>query len=444
MALWLGFDHIPNNTKKELKSFLADLKKRVKDNSIYFYFAPAYDYAKASGRLQIKITNPDVFQDVSSHFKTKYSLKFLQGKKWVSGPNKEGLNFEFYRSKGLRGTGKLPRVGEKLTSPSTAQQEKGTIVYFREKFKGKNPTLKQISDEIGYAFDDDWFHNFEEQYKALIRGKGTQAFNSRTTIHLDSDKRDTTPKLILNIAKKLGLSDSKDNWNPADIWLLNISENDIRKQTQTFKDLAGYNQWLVEKFDKNELVGVSLKKVGKNSKGKYSVISNDNLPVADLTFSRTIFNSMATNFIYEVKGNLSGLQFRVGYKAGDVTSEKDLKVYIEGRMKGTQVQLGAVSAKLFPNLASQGGFNIEEARRAILKEPEKNFYKYLKRLERARGIQWENKELPEKSLQVKAAAFLLFYLCIFIFHKNEKEFLRDCYYSAIKLNRFSSIHCKLS
>ena len=47
------------------------------------------------------------------------------------------VNIALTPSGGIRGTGKLPRKGEAVTIPSTAEQENGTIAYFSSMFKNK-------------------------------------------------------------------------------------------------------------------------------------------------------------------------------------------------------------------------------------------------------------------------------------------------------------------
>jgi len=73
---------------------------------------------------------------------------------------------------------------------------------------------------------------------------------------------------ISNAAKKLireaGFTMGLDKWNPADIWL--VKPNLIAHNFGQYKSILELNQFLLEKFNNKEIIGVSLKQVGKTAK----------------------------------------------------------------------------------------------------------------------------------------------------------------------------------
>lgn len=248
--------------------------------------------------------------------------------------------------------------------------------------------------------------------------------------------------------KKVGLKDSKDNWNPADIWSMSISKDKLISETEHIQTLCEYNSYLKEKFHKNEIVGISLKKIDIKKKAKLEIVTTDNLPHVDLSPRRVLLNPFSKNFIFETHGNVTGFNIRTGYKAGTIKSEGDIRIYLEGRMKNSKVQLGAVSAKLFAKIADDLGFNIASYKKTIFSMNEKELkdefsilIKYIQ--ENCNFVVLDLIDIEEKSpteLQYKSAIMMMYYLKIL---SSGKEILKDCYYSAQKKNEFSSIHLKV-
>jgi|TARA_B110000908_G_C10218189_1_gene433863 hypothetical protein len=416
----------------ELKRFLAKLEK-VADYEVV-YIEPNYDFRKANSRLVIKITDKSAIPKIAAD-KNIAGYGFTpSGDKYVSS---KLVNVALTPSGGVRGTGKLPRKGEAVTIPSTAEQESGTISYFAAAFKNKKIDLKKISDEVGYPFAADWMHNFEQQYRAFSSNMGT-GFNKHK-IYLDSEKNDSN--ILFNLAKKFGLKDLKDNWNPSDIWIMSLNRSQVIAQTKDVTSLLEFNAWMVDKYESKEIVGVSLKKVSANKTGKFQTVSTLELPDVDVTVSRVLFDPFQKNFILETDGNIKGFNLRVGYKAATVSRDSDIRIYLEGRQKGAAVQLGAVSAQLFPDLAAKNGFIIPSDKQKILNDPMKYLNTTLPKLLKNPVVVDKVSPFPDSEIALKAGAFLTYYLEILL--NSDPDILKSCYYSSTKTNDFSSIHCKL-
>lgn len=438
---WASFDDLPSSIETKLSSFLTALKAELGLNSEYVYINDKnkntknnFNFKSAKKVLQIKFTDkklPEKISKLSSMRKYGFSKV---GANYVS---TKLVKVSLEPSGGMRGSGRLPRKGEVLKNPTTEQHEKGTIVYFEGARNRRKPTLEEISTEVGFNFTEDWYYSFEQQYSAYVKALGTPVGN----IYLDSEKNDSD--MIVKIAKSLGLKDEKNNWNPADIWIMNgITGAQIKLDTEDFANLAEYNGYLEEKFESKEIIGVSLKTVTKPKKGKLEIIKAVDLPIVDLEKGETIFNPYAKNFIFKTSGDPDGYQIRVGYKSGTITSEKDILIYLEGRMQSSTVQLGAVSAKFFKEIAKSKGFDIVKDRREILQDPLKYLNRELPSILKNSKVLDKSEEMPEDEMRIKAGAFLTYFMKLML--SLDQEDLKSCYYSSIKKNKFSSIHAKIS
>ena len=390
--LWLGFEHLPTAMNPELKRFITRLKKHADDDVIYI--EPKYDFKKASTQLIIKVTDKQLIPKLAVN-KDLVGYGFIKkGEKFVSS---KLVNIALVPSGGMRGSGRLPKKGEKVANPSTAEQEAGTIAYFETAFKGKKLTLKQVSEKVGFDFSPEWMHNFEQQYIAFSKNFGNFP---KHKIYLDSEKNDSN--VLFNLAKRFGLKDLKDNWNPADIWIMSINKAQVIKQTKDVTSLHEFNAWLADKYESKEILGVSLKKISKNKTAKVETVSTSDIPDVDL---------------------------------------KPMRVYLEGRQKGSDVQLGSVSAQLFPELASKNGFDLKADKTKILNDPMKYLNTTLPKLLKKSFVIDKVSPFPTSEVQLKAGAWLTYYLEILA--ESDPDILKSCYYSAIKKNDFSSIHCKV-
>ena len=428
---WLGFEHLPTSINPELRRFLDRLRKIAPNDVIYI--EPKYDFRKATSQLTIKVTDKSLITKLVQH-KDLIGYGFSpSGDKFVTS---KLVNVGLYPSGGMRGSGKLPKKGETLTNPSTAEQEQGTIEYFQAAFKGKKLGREEISKKVGFNFGADWMHNFEQQYGAFVKNMGTFP---ESKVYLDSDKNDSN--ILINLAKKFGLKDSKDNWNPADIWIMSLNRSQVISQTKDITSLHEFNAWLSDKYESREIIGVSLKKISARSVGKFATVSALDLPDVDLKPMRVLFDPFQKNFIFETQGNISGFNLRVGYKAGTISKAGDIRVFLEGRQKGSDVQLGAVSALLFPQLASANGFDIPSDKTKILNDPMKYLNTTLPKLLKNSVVVDKVSPFPTSPVQIQAGAFLTYYLEILL--SSNPNIFKSCYYSSIKKNDFSSIHCKI-
>ena len=183
----------------------------------------------------------------------------------------------------FQATGKLTDSSGKSISEATMteMQELGSAFVFRrainenvswnnvEALKADDVTMNGIKDiwkKVGKVneVDDTWIENFYKQQKALIKKIGKPNFT-------EFNRNGGFMEFISNLVKKhYGIS-GKDNWNPADIWLI----QDERKWTSMIKEavesgrkgrspaktVQELNAIMRMLFKARQVFGVSLKKV---------------------------------------------------------------------------------------------------------------------------------------------------------------------------------------
>ena len=429
---WYGYEHIIK-MKVEASEF-ASIIKKLKLSDDHIYFEPKYDYKKHDKQLQIKITNIDTMKKILD--KTPEYQWEGDGTNYKSQTKK----IKLYLSGGMRGSGILSKFGKVDKNPTTEQQESGTIEYI--KLKIENTSDEEIRDSliksIGFEFNEEWIWNFEEHFKAISSFLGISIL-SKSNIYLDSKKNDSN--ILLKLAKKFGLKDSKDNWNPSDIWIMNIKSSQIEKDTKDFINLEQFNGYLKDKFMTKEIVGVSLKKINFKKSGKYTVVGDSERPtISNLRISDIIYKVGDRNFILKTHGDIDGFNIRAGYKASSIESEKNINIFLEGRMKNSKVQLGAISKMLIRGIFSDNEYDIDSYKTKIFSEPRKYFNKFKNELH-GTNISIIG-DAPEEDIKLKYTTYLLFFM--YVIHKLEnKNILEQFYFSSTKMNTFSSIHLKV-
>ena len=168
--------------------------------------------------------------------------------------------------------------------------------------------LKLIYDWL--KGDDVWFQTTIETaeiiYKEKLRGT-TKNWN----FHRDSTFMNSIYKLFQTNLKELntiGLRISGDKWNPGDIWI--SAEN----QFPTKKDLPSVdkmNNYLLEKYTNADIMGISLKKLGKNP--RYDTYNLPNQKI-DFAFKKIVPPKTGTNskdMYVEVGKNVGDMKIQI-------------------------------------------------------------------------------------------------------------------------------------
>lgn len=192
---WLGFSDVPEDIDEKLNKFLSVMEKLVHPHEDTIYIEPNYDFTKNNKSLLLKISDESIIDKIVNGL-SKYNFE-----KSTKGYNSKSIvKVSINLTGGDRGSGVLPRKGQEgETTPSTEQQEAATVFILNSFIEGKEVSIDEINENIGYEFDDSWMHTFNEQLSAL---KNTDIFSTLPKIHLDSDKNDSNE--IVYMAKKSG------------------------------------------------------------------------------------------------------------------------------------------------------------------------------------------------------------------------------------------------
>ena len=158
--------------------------------------------------------------------------------------------------------------GSKMDAKATALQENATR-YYCEKFieTGKPPPLVDIA-KIYPDVDDEWEETFALQASSLkVWLRGNKGYRYSRDIGI--------MPTIENVAlQKCGVR-AKDNWNPADIYIVKKRiEPTIVREIKDIGNLSidkelrldALNEYMRERFITKDLIGISLKKLGKRAR----------------------------------------------------------------------------------------------------------------------------------------------------------------------------------
>lgn len=184
----------------------------------------------------------------------------------------------------------------------TAKQENGSKVYFRKVIEStKSPTESELFSEVTKVYPDlaknaslreIWMSTYAKQGAALKKYLG-----NNKGYNYSRDERDGFMTFIEDIAKGRCGVKTKDNWDPADIYMVRASKerairkhiDEITKASDEMANIYSLNSYMRELIVSKDLVPVSLKAISKTkatadlelsnmgSKGKQKEISFENI-----------------------------------------------------------------------------------------------------------------------------------------------------------------------
>ena len=152
--------------------------------------------------------------------------------------------------------------------------------------------IKKIWKKVGKVnwvddVDDKWLENFYKQQKVLLRKIGRPTFTEfsrdggpKPAYILPGSKRgETFMDWVTKVVKDEFEIGQKDNWNPADIWLIQNEakwKREIMRIWGTRKnskgslesELARFNALFRRLYQTRQIMGISLKKVGSKAEWK--------------------------------------------------------------------------------------------------------------------------------------------------------------------------------
>ena len=351
-------------------------------------------------------------------------------------------------------------IGNK--SPSTAQQE-DAVRYILESGSTGMPTKVAINKAAGFDFGKDWHDSFEKTYAGVLTIIPKNAL-AQYTFYRDSNKKKA--QFLNQITDEKYLPDSKDNWNPADVWAVKTAvesklSTEVNKLYQNLTagkaGIEDLNAFVKKYFDKKDLIGISLKKVAG---AKATVVK---VQVDEKMTSSVKFDGVSSKFVYNVENTYFDALLKFKAYGKDVlyrfrfrprAASGQLKTYGEGQPQDAKVFDGAISSdlvnKLFPKLQEWIRYCETDLKTAgtvyntiMGQTKDKQFAAFIKsgkyNLVTVNGLQ----DKQPDSYKIRRAVVLLYY----IWHLetvNQKTAFVQMYMAAKKMNVFSSVHYKVS
>lgn len=169
----------------------------------------------------------------------------------------------------------------------TAKQENGSKVYFRLAIESsKVPPESTFFAEVVKVYPDlakniklreIWMSTYAKQATALVKYLG-----NNSGYNYSRDERDGFMTYIEDIAKKRCGVTTKDNWDPADIYMVRKSKertirakiDEITKSADPMANIYSLNSYMRELIQSKDLVPVSLKAISNTKKTADLELSN--------------------------------------------------------------------------------------------------------------------------------------------------------------------------
>lgn len=304
----------PNRERKADKTFGNPKQILIKSDSGTINIIGDY-FSKGQQRQRLIKYKPHDYVDVLFNFGKTTVRKGKKGKSVVVDQKPQVVRFE--------ATGKVLTASGNAVSASTmtAMQELGTLWVFRQVIqedkvfkkwqdikedKETYDELKNIWSLIGKVDtgpEDKWLEIFFKQNKVFMaemsdpRIKLLDEFNrgkthARSTYTLPGQStgsgkgNKTFMEFISDHVKQYGIS-QKDNWNPADIWLIKNEQKwrDIITQQSSVEsgasavsmnhNLQQCNDILRRAWAEHEIIGVSLKAIGSGDNARWQAVNTN-------------------------------------------------------------------------------------------------------------------------------------------------------------------------
>ena len=349
-------------------------------------------------------------------------------------------------------------INLKQTAPNTSQQESALVFALNQH---SYPSQEEIDSAVSFSFDSKWHSSFVKSYNLIINNLGIGSYH----YYRDFDKK--KPAFLNKMTSPKYLPDSKDNWNPSDIWAVQIHSADIvssrimdvlHKFDNKQATIYDLNLELEKLFEERLLIGVSIKKI-EYGNGSLKTVKVTPEYTESVKFESVIsgakFNYnpalsyIDLNCLYNILGDNLKYQFRIAPRA----SSGDLNMYMQGAVYPQKSNWdGSVSKVLLNNKTENKimkfklevdtnvyGTSLEQAFRFI---KDTNFISWVKD-NRSQFISISEIDKTLTEYEVKRALCLLH----FVYEIEQLDLgttFKSLFLSSTKMNDFSSIHYKVS
>jgi len=403
---WIRIETAIKKAKNSLREELVRIQKQIPKDDLdnHFYFDDKISVYKVPHSAQLVCKVSILFDP--SKLKSNCDIRKLKNGKEIK-INVDKSFIKFKTTGGKNGNGKLSIVGDTIKSPSNNQQELAIMYCMKQ---STMPSINEVNKEIGFDFDAHWYETFKK-----VRAIRNKKYFKNTSL-LIHDATDTVfAKPLFKLCKSAGYKDSKDNWNPADMWLINGTKTTIMEKLKSVvkneNSIHAFNDKMKELFEADELIGISLKEIALET-ARFHIIDPSNRKVMD--------NHKITRIRHTVGNKSFFIETNTGYeiKAGYRGSKNSGKIYFEGHMKGSKVQLGAISIiilnQMFKDIL---GIDFDKTQ-----NPPTDLEDF---------DTWREFHIQETIEFFKQAA------------EKDKGFIKETYFTSMKQTKYASIYLKL-
>lgn len=437
------------------KSFVSVLKKD-KSN----LYLETNDGIMSNIPLVKTIADPKEFNRVLSVLTKVKGAKFnVKTRDNIVDVTMGNLTWRYYRSGGrLQNVFDEKGNAKTASKPKTEQQEDG-VRYLLE--SGKLQSKQNINKAVGFSFGEDWHNSFERTFKGISENIMSPMVMKQYNFYRDSNPR--KPQFLNQLTDARILPDSKDNWNPSDIWAVKKSkENSLRGEVDKLyktvlktKDIEKLNDFVFKKFKSKDIIGISLKQV-TTPKATVKKIQTDAKYMNSLRYDGILkkfeFDCGNSYFdiLFKMKVFKETVEYRFRFRPRGASGQ--VKTFGEGQPIEQKTFDGAVSSDVVVNefkdvrifegnvlriKTKNNVFNTlktSNLNEDFVKFVEDDKFKFVK----VSGI-----EDKLSDYEIKRAIVLLYYIYNFEKARDKQNLFKKFYLAAKKMNEFSSIHFKV-
>jgi len=369
-----------------------------------------WDLSKGAVKLEDKDSN------IITTSKLKKSSDFGGGKGSGAGSAQTGIQ----ESSQCAVSALVQKMG-KITSEDLTPENIKSV-------SGDIDTTSSIDEIIEFIMSREDFHNTFINTGELLN----QDLGGGFDFHRGSDFVKTIYDAWDKIRKENKWTIKDDKWNPSDIWA-------VKSTNITFNDdnIEVLNNQILDLFEKKQLVGISLKKLGPNPKLTTPIL---NTPTEEILYSSSKVSPNSKD-AYIFRSDGSNMQLR---------SFKNNATSFQGELTGKTAKQGKIGGGIIQNFFNKQGIDIPSSNFARNKaiNLEKDFIdEFILLADKYGGFDINEEELKEKSTDWIYSKYQALSI-IKAIEENDKDkvnkALADIFGYAKSTSSISSIYLKVS
>lgn len=313
--------------------------------------------------------------------------------------------------------------------PSIEQQEMGTVLALRYLIEFDEYIDKEaLSKWVGINLTDEWYNSNIWHAESI---QNHFDFTRSYSVQLDSCP-DSFGSKVYNHLRSLGFLEARDNWNPADIWVIKDEIYHLEAISK-LDSVEKVNDYIKRCLRHSLIVPLSLKQVFEYQDVR--IVDASKEARFSLEFDSMEYNLANTYWVMCSKGYPDKFTIYARAKAKAISKASDIRIYFEGKKAGSNEFLGAIPAKmiksLYDNPDDVGDITVNDLKKMIDKVKEFNYTRFV------------NEDLIHTfdELKLKYTYAMVRYLWIIFSQGN--EFLTELGYAGHKMTKYACVHAKV-